>query len=57
LPARRPADSTLVNTRAAALGIALRPWEAALDAHVPLLAAELGLPSAVGITAKEEPPP
>jgi dTDP-4-dehydrorhamnose reductase len=43
LPARRPMDSTLANTRAAAIGIALRPWEAAVAAHVPRLAAEVGL--------------
>jgi dTDP-4-dehydrorhamnose reductase len=39
LPARRPAQSTLRNLAGAALGIELRPWEAALDAfvssHVP----------------------
>jgi dTDP-4-dehydrorhamnose reductase len=43
LPARRPADSTLANGRAAALGITLRPWEAAVAAYAPRLAAELGV--------------
>ena len=43
LPAARPADSTLVNTRAAALGISLRPWREAVVDYVPRLAAELGL--------------
>jgi dTDP-4-dehydrorhamnose reductase len=41
LPARRPADSTLSNVRAAALGIRLRDWDAALDEYVPTLAAEI----------------
>ena len=41
LPARRPADSTLANTRAAALGVRLPPWEDAVDRYVPTLAAEL----------------
>jgi len=43
LPAPRPADSTLGNSRAAALGIALRPWRDAVAAYVPRLAAEFGL--------------
>jgi len=43
LPAARPADSRLANTRAATMGITLRPWSAALAAYVPHLAAELGL--------------
>jgi dTDP-4-dehydrorhamnose reductase len=43
LPAARPADSRLVNIRAAGLGITLRPWPAALADYVPHLAAELGL--------------
>ncbi|MFN8664402.1 MAG: dTDP-4-dehydrorhamnose reductase [Thermomicrobiales bacterium] len=43
LPAARPADSRLANTRGAALGIILRPWSAALADYVPHLAAELGL--------------
>jgi dTDP-4-dehydrorhamnose reductase len=43
LPAPRPADSTLVNRRAAALGITLRPWEVALRHYAPTLGAELGL--------------
>ena len=41
LPARRPADSTLRNLRAAALGITLRDWREAVEAYVPVLAAEL----------------
>jgi dTDP-4-dehydrorhamnose reductase len=41
LPARRPADSTLCNVRAAASGMRLRDWRAALSEYVPLLAAEL----------------
>ena len=41
LPARRPADSTLNNLRAAALGITLRDWREAIREYVPVLAAEL----------------
>ena len=41
LPARRPADSTLRNLRAAALGITLRDWREAIKEYVPVLAAEL----------------
>ena len=41
LPARRPADSTLRNLRAAAMGIALRDWREAVREYVPVLAAEL----------------
>jgi dTDP-4-dehydrorhamnose reductase len=43
-PARRPADSTLRNMRAAALGIELRDWRDALSAYGPTLAAEIGAP-------------
>lgn len=43
LPARRPGDSALANRRAAALGVRLRPWSAAVAEHVPGLAAELGV--------------
>lgn len=43
LPAARPADSRLSNTRAAGLGITMRPWSSALADYVPRLAAELGL--------------
>jgi len=51
LPAPRPADSTLLNRRAAAQGIALRGWREALAAFVPLLAAELrSLPETVPAT-------
>ena len=48
LPARRPADSSLINTRAAALGLRLRPWRTAVDAYVPRLAAELNIISCAG---------
>jgi len=41
LPARRPADSTLRNLRAAALGITLRDWREAVKEYVPVLAGEL----------------
>jgi dTDP-4-dehydrorhamnose reductase len=41
LPARRPADSTLRNLRAAALGITLRDWREAVTEYAPVLAAEL----------------
>jgi dTDP-4-dehydrorhamnose reductase len=44
LPARRPADSTLRNLRAGALGIELRDWRAAVRAYAPVLAAEIGMP-------------
>ena len=43
LPAPRPADGTLVNRRAAAMGVALRPWAEALAAYAPLLGRELGI--------------
>jgi dTDP-4-dehydrorhamnose reductase len=49
LPAARPPDSTLLNARAAAMGITLRDWREALAAYVPALAEELGLlPASVG---------
>lgn len=38
LPARRPANTTLRNLAGAALGVTLRPWDAALDALVDSLA-------------------
>jgi dTDP-4-dehydrorhamnose reductase len=41
LPARRPADSTLRNMRAANLGITLRDWRPALQTYVPDLMIEL----------------
>jgi dTDP-4-dehydrorhamnose reductase len=41
LPARRPARSTLANTRAAALGVVLPPWDDAVDRYVPSLVAQL----------------
>lgn len=40
LPARRPANSVLANTRAAAMGVRLPPWEDAVRRYVPTLAAE-----------------
>lgn len=43
MPAPRPANSVLVNQRAAALGIVLRPWQEAISAYVGGLASELGL--------------
>jgi dTDP-4-dehydrorhamnose reductase len=48
LPARRPADSTLANVRAAAIGITLRPWADAVAAYAGRLAAELGIVSEAG---------
>lgn len=44
LPAKRPANSTLANTRAAAIGVGLPPWEDAVSRYSPMLAAELGFP-------------
>lgn len=41
LPARRPANSTLANTRAAAMGIRLPPWAVAVARYAPALATEL----------------
>lgn len=41
LPARRPADSSLSNTRAAALGVTLRPWQDALADYIPRLVEEM----------------
>lgn len=41
LPARRPADSTLANVRAAALGVRLPSWTDAVDRYVPSLTSEL----------------
>jgi dTDP-4-dehydrorhamnose reductase len=40
MPARRPAHSTLANSRAAALGVRLPTWEDAIDRYAPTLAAE-----------------
>lgn len=42
LPATRPANSTLANTRASAIGVRLPPWEDAVTRYAPLLARELG---------------
>lgn len=41
LPARRPADSSLTNVRAAAVGVTLRPWPDALAHYVPQLVNEM----------------
>lgn len=41
LPAKRPAESELRNLRAAALGVRMRPWRAALGDYVPRLATEI----------------
>ncbi len=41
LPALRPADSSLMNQRAAEHGVRLRPWPDALAHYIPHLAAEL----------------
>lgn len=41
LPAKRPANSALANTRAAASAVRLRPWQDALADYIPRLAAEL----------------
>lgn len=41
LPARRPANSTLANTRAADLGIHLPPWDDAVTRYLPDLSTEL----------------
>lgn len=41
LPARRPRNSSLQNTRAAANGVTLRPWLEALDSYIPQLVSEL----------------
>ncbi len=43
LAAKRPGDSTLVNARAAALGIRPRPWRQAVEAYVSRLAVEMGI--------------
>jgi len=41
LPARRPSDSSLENTRAAANGVTLRTWPDALASYIPHLVNEL----------------
>ena len=41
LPARRPADSSLINVRAAANGVTLRHWSDALASYIPHLVTEL----------------
>jgi dTDP-4-dehydrorhamnose reductase len=41
LPARRPPDSRLANTRAAAMGVRLPPWEDAIGRYVPHLTADV----------------
>jgi dTDP-4-dehydrorhamnose reductase len=50
LPARRPADSTLRNSRAAALGVTLPDWADAVGRYSAVLAEELG----VGVGARIE---
>jgi dTDP-4-dehydrorhamnose reductase len=45
LPAKRPANSTLANKRAAELGVRLPPWEDAVARYVPDLAAEFAGPA------------
>jgi dTDP-4-dehydrorhamnose reductase len=45
LPARRPPNSTLLNVRAAQLGVTLRDWRTALAGYVPTLAQELKVSS------------
>lgn len=42
LPAKRPPNSALTNSRAASLGVTLPPWRDAVDRYVPRLAQELG---------------
>jgi dTDP-4-dehydrorhamnose reductase len=37
LPAKRPANSTLANTAGSSIGVALRPWEDAVDGFVDAL--------------------
>ena len=41
LPARRPANSTLLNLRAAQLGVTLPNWQNAIERYVPSLKTEL----------------
>ncbi len=41
LPAKRPANSSLVNNRAAQLGVRLPDWKSSLQRYVPRLAEEL----------------
>ncbi|HEX2281878.1 MAG TPA: dTDP-4-dehydrorhamnose reductase [Thermomicrobiales bacterium] len=45
LPARRPANSTLRNSRAANLGVRLPPWDEAVRRYVPNLATEIFVPA------------
>lgn len=49
LPARRPADSTLQNSRAVALGVTLPHWEDAVSRYGPTLAKELEVGSGAPI--------
>lgn len=42
LPARRPANSSLANNRAAQLGVRLPEWRDAVDRYIPTLALEIG---------------
>ena len=57
LPARRPADSSLQNERAAAHGITLRPWEDALAAYMPRLVSELQIGQEMPEPAAPSPAP
>lgn len=43
LPAKRPANSSLANHRAARLGVRLPEWRNAIDRYVPTLANEIGM--------------
>jgi dTDP-4-dehydrorhamnose reductase len=47
LPARRPANSSLANTRAAALGIRLPHWEDAIRRYTPDLVSEMREPGQI----------
>lgn len=42
LPAKRPANSSLANNRAAELGVRLPAWRDAIDRYTPTLAREIG---------------
>lgn len=48
LPARRPADSSLSNGRAASTGVSLRPWQEGLAGYMPGLVEEMRLPGSPG---------
>jgi len=44
LPAKRPPNSSLSNTRARSMGVTLPAWQDAVARYVPVLARELGFP-------------